>query len=47
MAVDNPEDDGPNNEAADSDDERAQADSQDESLSDIDSEEERRRYVAT
>lgn len=44
VAVDNPEDDGPNNEAADSDDERAQADSQDESLSDIDSEEERRRY---
>ncbi|GJU48708.1 adoMet-dependent rRNA methyltransferase SPB1 [Tanacetum coccineum] len=43
-AVDNTEDDGPINEIADSDDEGSQADSQDESLSDIDSDEERRRY---
>ncbi|PWA90118.1 Ribosomal RNA large subunit methyltransferase E [Artemisia annua] len=42
-AVDNTEDDGPINEA-DSDNEGSQADSQDESLSDIDSDEERRRY---
>lgn len=44
VAVDNTEDDGPNNEVVDSDDEGGQVDSQDESLSDMDSDEERRRY---
>ncbi|KAI3525362.1 hypothetical protein L1887_04097 [Cichorium endivia] len=44
VAVDNPEDDGPNNEVADSDNEGGHMDSEDESLSDMDSEEERRRY---
>ncbi|XP_071717715.1 adoMet-dependent rRNA methyltransferase spb1 [Rutidosis leptorrhynchoides] len=44
VAVDNTEDDGPNNEIVDSDDEGGQVDSQDESLSDVDSDEERRRY---
>lgn len=44
VAVDNTEDDNPNNEIVDSDDEGGQVDSQDESASDVDSEEERRRY---
>ncbi|KAI3716106.1 hypothetical protein L6452_23202 [Arctium lappa] len=44
VAVDNTEDDNPNNEIVDSDDEGGQVDSQDESASDMDSEEERRRY---
>ncbi|KAI7726996.1 LOW QUALITY PROTEIN: hypothetical protein M8C21_031881 [Ambrosia artemisiifolia] len=42
VAVDNTEDDGPNNEAMDSDDEEDQVDSEDKS--DMDSDEERRRY---
>ncbi|KAI3712203.1 hypothetical protein L1987_70754 [Smallanthus sonchifolius] len=42
VAVDNTEDDGPNNEVMDSDNEGGQVDSED--FSDMDSEEERRRY---
>ncbi|KVH93210.1 Ribosomal RNA large subunit methyltransferase E [Cynara cardunculus var. scolymus] len=44
VAVDNTEDDNPNNEVVDSDDEGGRVGSQDESASDMDSEEERRRY---
>ncbi|KAI3815148.1 hypothetical protein L1987_14804 [Smallanthus sonchifolius] len=44
VAVDNTEDDGANNEVMDSDNEGAQVESEDESFSDMDSDEERRRY---
>ncbi|KAL8223785.1 hypothetical protein R6Q57_019260 [Mikania cordata] len=44
VAVDNTEDDGANNEVMDSDNEGGQVEPEDESFSDMDSEEERRRY---
>ncbi|XP_076935586.1 adoMet-dependent rRNA methyltransferase spb1-like [Bidens hawaiensis] len=44
VAVDNTEDEGPNNEVMDSDNEENHVESENEALSDMDSDEERRRY---